>query len=276
MIKRILTIAESDSSGASGIQADLKTIQALGGYGACALTGITAQNSCGIQQFQLIDPLLIADQMRSVLDDIGVDAIKTGILNCSVTVEAVSDLIAQLVPAHVPVVVDPSLVTRDGAVLVDELTLAAIKRCLLIRAHVVTPNLREAECLTGMTLRDLDDMRHAAAMLRTLGAETVVLKCGQVTSGHEFHLVVHDGGEEIFEQPHVATPHTAGAGCTLASGIATGLAQGMPILLAVRRALDFLQKAMLHAPGYGAGAGPLNHAFAVLPEREEKNHGARP
>lgn len=267
MAGRVLTVAESDSSGGNGIQADVKTILALGGYATTAITGITAQNSQGIDQFQVVDPLLVAQQMKSVLDDIGTDAIKTGILNNAVAVDAIADVLDEKARRPLPVVIDPSLVSRAGDLLVDEATIAAIKRRLLVRADVLTPNLREAEYLTGMNLRDIDGMRHAAVMMRTLGAETVVLKCGQALSDKELYLVATEDEERIYERPQVASPHTAGAGCTLASAIAVSLGQGMEVFSAVERALDFLNQAILHAPGFGRGCGPLNHAFAI--ERQQ-------
>lgn len=267
MAGRVLTIAESDSSGGSGIQADVKTILALGGYATTAITGITAQNSQGIDQFQIVDPLLVAAQMESVLKDIGTDAVKTGILNNLVAVEAVADVLDRYAARPLPVVVDPSLVDRADALLVDEMTIATLKRRLLVRADVLTPNIAEAEYLTGVKLRDIDAMRHAAVMLRTLGAENIVLKAGRVFSQSELYLVVTDQDERIYERPQVSTPHTAGAGCTIASAIAVSLAQGLPIFTAVERALDFLHQAILHAPGFGAGCGPMNHAFAI--ERQQ-------
>ena len=267
MAGRVLTIAESDSSGGSGIQADLKTILALGGYATTAITGITAQNSLGVDEFQMVDPLLVASQMKAILHDIGTDAIKTGILNNAMAVEAIANVLDKSAPRPLPVIVDPSLVSRAGQLMVDEMTLATIKRRLLVRADVLTPNLREAEYLTGMTLRDIDAMRHAAVMLRTLGAENVVLKCGQALSGTELYLVISEDEERIYERQQVDTRHTAGAGCTLASAMAVSMAQGMPLFTAVERSLDFLNQAILHAPGYGSGCGPMNHAFAI--ERQQ-------
>lgn len=267
MAVRVLTIAESDSSGASGIQADIKTILALGGYATTAITGVTAQNSLGIDEFQMVDPLLVASQMRAVLQDIGTDAVKTGILNNAVAVDAIADVLDAHAARPLPVVVDPSLVSRAGELLVDELTISTIKRRLLVRADVLTPNLREAEYLTGMTLRDIDAMRHAAEMMRTLGADAVVLKCGQALSGTELYLVAAEDEERIYERQQVSTPHTGGAGCTLASAIAVSMAQQMPLFTAVERALDFLNQAILHAPGFGQGCGPMNHAFAI--ERQQ-------
>lgn len=263
MSGRVLTVAESDSCGGSGIQADIKTILALGGYATTALTGVTAQNTLGIQSFQMIDPLMVAEQMQSVIRDIGTDAIKTGILNNEMAVDAVSDELDKLLDQNIPIVVDPSLVSREGDLLTDEGCIAAIKRRLLVRATILTPNLLEAEHLTGMKIKDIDDMRHATLMMRTLGAETVVLKAGQAVSDKVVYFVASDKGERLYERPQVETPHTLGAGCTFASAIAVSLAQGMSHYASIERALDFLHQAILHAPGYGAGRGPMNHAFNI-------------
>ena len=263
MTGRILTIAESDSSGNSGIQADVKTILALGGYATTALTAITAQGGDGTCEFQVVDPLLVADQMRTVLGGIGADAIKVGVLNNGITVDMVADVIDEMVARDLPVVVDPSLVGRDGRLLVDEDTLATVKRRLLLRATVLTASLREAEYLTGMTLRDIDQMQHAATMLRTLGAENVVLRCSQAVSAHELYFVACEDEEVIFECPQVPAGHVPAACATLASAIAVGMGQGMSALDAIARGLDFMYQALLQAPPFAKGCGMLNHAFAI-------------
>jgi hydroxymethylpyrimidine/phosphomethylpyrimidine kinase len=261
MTARVLTVAESDSSGGSGIQADVKTILALGGYATTVLTGVTAQDTTGIKSFQMLDPLIVAEQMRVVLDDIGTDAIKTGVLNIDIIVDAVGDILDQYQGRNLPIVVDPALVSREGKILADETAIATIKRRILVHASVVTPNVQEAELMTGMTLRTMDDMRHAAGMMRTLGADAVLLKCGEMNPKVFSYLLFSEKGEKVFEHQKVDTRHTLGAGCTLSSAIAVGLAQGMDVASATERGLEFLHLAILHAPGYGAGCGPVNHAF---------------
>lgn len=263
MSGRVLTVAESDSSGGGGIQGDIKTILALGGYATTALTGVTAQNTKTISSFQMLDPMIVSEQMRVVLEDIGTDAIKTGILNHEMIIDAVADVLDAYLPFNYPVVVDPAIISQTGAVLMDETALSTLKRRLFVRATVLTPNLREAEILTGMTIRDLDDMRHATSMMRTLGAETVVVKAGQVFSEKDLYLVATGDDERIYERQHIETTHTLGAGCTLASAVAVSLGQGLGIYPAIERALDFLHQAILHAPGYGYGRGPINHAFDI-------------
>lgn len=263
MSGRVLSIAESDSSGGGGIQADTKTILALGGYATTALTGVTAQNTKAITCFQTLEPALVGAQMRTVLEDIGTDAIKTGILGHHLIIDAVGDVLDEYLPFNYPVVIDPAIISQTGEILMDETALATLKRRLFIRATVLTPNLREAEILTGMTIRDLDDMKHATDMMRTLGAETVIVKAGQVFSEKDLYLIATADGERIYEKPHVETTHTLGAGCTIASAIAVSLGQGLGIYPAIERGLDFLHQAILHAPGYGYGRGPINHAFDI-------------
>lgn len=263
MSKRVLTVSESDSSGASGIQADIKTILALGGYATTAVSAVTAQNTRGIEHIQSIDAGLVAQQMRVVLEDIGTDAIKLGVLTNESVVHAVSDVLDEYLGQGFPIVIDPSILARNGEQVMDETAVALLKRRLFMRATVLTPNLREAEILAGMTIRDMGDMRHVTDMMRTLGVETVVLKAGQAISEKVVYLVASAEEERIYERPMLKTRHTLGAGSTLASAIAVGLAQKMDVFAAVERGLDFMHQAMQHAPGYGSTAGPMNHAFDI-------------
>lgn len=263
MAGRVLTIAESDSSGSGGVQADIKTVLALGGYATTALTGITAQDTGGVSTFQMLDPDIVAEQMKRVLEDIGTDAIKTGILNHEIIVDAVADILDAYQHKHYPVVVDPSLVTSGGHALVDESAIPAIKRRMFVRASVLTPNRREAELLTGMDIQSEDDIHKAADMMRSFGADAVLLKAGRMPNNKELYLVATATEDRIYERPYIETPHTLGAGNTLASALAISLAQGMPLFPAIERSLDFLHQAILHAPGYGKKRGPINHAFHI-------------
>lgn len=264
MSGRVLTVAESDSSGAAGIQADIKTILALGGYTTTAVSAVAAQNTRGIEHMHVLEPAFVAQQMRATLQDIGADAIKTGILFNEGIVNAVADVLDQYQDRNIPVIVDPSLVARNGDSFMNEAAVNAMKRRLFIRASVITPNNREAEILTGMHIRDVDDMRHAADMMRTLGAETVVLKAGQAISDRVIYFVAGSTEERIYERPMLNTLHTLGAGCTLASAMAISMARGQTVFQAVERSLDFMHQAILHAPGFGAeSGGPINHAFDI-------------
>jgi len=260
---RILTVAESDSCGGAGIQADIKTILAMGGYASSAITALTVQNSKGIFGFEAVSPEFVARQMRIVLDDIGTDVIKVGVLQNTAMIDAVGDVLDDMLSREYKVVIDPSMVDRAGKQLLDMEAIAALKRRLLVRATVLVPNRQEAELLTGMEIKDLKDMRHATDMMRSLGADAVVLKGGQITDDVVVDLVATDAGETILESPVQDTPHTLGAGSTFSSGIATALAQGMDIVPAVERALAFLNKSIETAPGFGEGTGPLNHGHAI-------------
>jgi hydroxymethylpyrimidine/phosphomethylpyrimidine kinase len=261
---RILIVAGSDSGGGAGIQADLKTVLALGGYGMTAVTALTAQNTLGVQEVLAVPPAFVRRQMRAVLDDLGADAIKTGMLKDAAIIEAVA---AEL-PAGVPLVVDPVMIAKGGAALLDDTAIGALKALLLPRTTVLTPNLPEAEALLGQAIGDLDGMKRAAAALLQLGPRAVLLKGGHLP-GDEVHDVLIDGGGiEVFTAPRIASRHTHGTGCTLASALATGLGAGLALAPAVVRAREYVRAAIRTAPGFGQGHGPLGHGHTVGPFRE--------
>lgn len=262
MSVRVLAVAESDSSGAVGIQADIKTILALGGYAMTAISRVAAQNTHALLEYADMKPDFVAAQMRACLRGGHVNAIKIGFLVSADMVDAVGDVLDEWQKKETPVVVDPSVVLRTGQVVVDAAAIAAWKRRLYIRATVLTPNLREAELLSGMKIHDLDTMREAADALRTLGVENMVLKARQFISNKETYVVATGSGERIYEMPVLQTSRTLGAGSTFSSAIATGLGSGLDIFSAVERALSFLHQAMMGAADTGE-AGPLNHAFNI-------------
>jgi hydroxymethylpyrimidine/phosphomethylpyrimidine kinase len=262
---RVLVVAGSDSGGGAGIQADIKTVTALGGYAATALTSLTAQNTLGVFGMVPVDASFVRQQMDVVLGDIGADCIKTGMLRSADVIEAVMDSIEAFAP-RVPLVVDPVLVSTSGERLLDRDAIDMLKRRLLVRTTVVTPNVPEAEALTGMAVRDVDDMRRAAEMLVTLGVKVVVVKGGHLHGATVSDLVAGEDGSYILTSPRVETRHTHGTGCTLASAIATGIAQGLGTRAAIERARRYLMTALASAPGFGQGHGPLNHAHTVRPE----------
>ena len=259
---RILIIAGSDSGGGAGIQADIKTVTALGGYAATAISALTAQNTKGVFGVVPVAPEFIAQQMSLVLEDIGADALKTGMLHSAAVIDAVSDVIDRQ-PASLPLVVDPVMVAKGGARLLETDAVAALKRRLVVRATVLTPNLPEAEALSGMTIRDANDMAHVARALLTLGPDAVLLKGGHLDSETLTDILASGDGVHTFHGPRIATTSTHGTGCTLASAIATGLAQGMSLVPAVMRARDYVRKAIETAPGFGGGHGPLNHGHTI-------------
>lgn len=261
---RVLVVAGSDSGGGAGIQADIKTITALGGYAATAVTALTAQDTRGVHEVMMVPPAFLRHQLELVLNDIGADVIKTGMLGDVASIETLSRVLAAWAEA-VPLVVDPVMVAKGGAMLLEPGAVAALKRELIVRATVLTPNVPEAAALTGMTIANVDDMVHAACMLLTLGPRAVLLKGGHLSGPLIYDVLASDNNVEIFEAPRLDTPHTHGTGCTLASALAIGIAQGLPLQAAVSRARAYVRRAIEQAPGFGHGHGPLNHAHPVAP-----------
>jgi hydroxymethylpyrimidine/phosphomethylpyrimidine kinase len=261
---RVLVIAGSDSGGGAGIQADIKTITALGGYATTAITAVTVQNSLGVHDVHPIPLQVIEAQGRAVLDDIGADAIKTGMLPTADAIEAVCDVI-ETWAQPVPLVVDPVMIAKGGARLLDLTALDVMKRRLLFLADVITPNIPEAEVLTGLSINDEESMAHAATMLLTLGSEWVLLKGGHLDGPEVVDMLASESGLHIFRSPRIESRSTHGTGCTLASGVATGLAQGLGVPDAVARARAYVIAAIEAAPGLGEGHGPLGHGHTVNP-----------
>lgn len=261
---RVLVIAGSDCGGGAGIQADVKTLTALGAYATTAITALTVQDTRGVREVMPVPPDFIGRQIASVLDDIGADAIKTGMLGNAAAIAAVCDALAP--NSHAPVVVDPVMTAKGGERLLDADALGVLLRQLWPMASVATPNIPEAELLAGMTIADLEGMRRAASALLAGGARAVVLKGGHLAGDTVVDLLATSAGIEAFAAPRIATRHTHGTGCTLASAIAAGLAQGMALRDSVLRARAYVRAAIATAPGLGAGAGPLNHAVTAEPD----------
>jgi hydroxymethylpyrimidine/phosphomethylpyrimidine kinase len=261
---RVLAIAGSDSGGGAGIQADIKTITMLGAYAATAITALTAQDTLGVHAIHMVPPPFVHRQIAVVLDDIGADAVKTGMLGDAATIEAVADALARHARG-VPLVVDPVMVAKGGASLLQPDAIAALTQLLLPMANLLTPNLPEAEVLTGLAIPDVDAMRRAAAALLRLGVPAVLLKGGHLPGDKIVDLLATADGFEEFAAPRMASRHTHGTGCTLSSAIATGLAQDMTLRDAVLRARDYVRAAIAAAPGFGAGHGPLNHYVQAPP-----------
>lgn len=258
---RVLIIAGSDSGGGAGIQADIKAVTVLGGHAATAITAVTVQNTLGVHGVHPIPPEIIAAQARAVLEDIGADAIKTGMLGGLETVELVAGLLDEA--AGVPAVVDPVMIAKGGAPLLAEAAISAVKALLIPRAALLTPNAPEAEALTGLACGSTDDLRRAGEVLLGLGARAVLMKGGHVPGETVVDVLMTPDGETTFEGPRLDTRHTHGTGCTLASACAAGIAQGLPLTEAVARAWAYVAEAMRRAPGLGAGHGPLDHAWPL-------------
>ncbi|HEY4133858.1 MAG TPA: bifunctional hydroxymethylpyrimidine kinase/phosphomethylpyrimidine kinase [Alphaproteobacteria bacterium] len=265
---RVLIVAGSDSGGGAGIQADIKAVTALGGYAATAITALTAQNTTGVQAVQGVAPAFIAQQMQSVLDDIGADAVKTGMLHNAEVILAVVEALERHAPL-VPLVVDPVMIAKGGASLLDAAAVETLKHRLLPRAAVLTPNLPEAEALLGRAVASLDDMRAAALDLLKFGPRAVLVKGGHRDGDSVTDVLAQEieGEPKVtsFRARRIFTRHTHGTGCTLASAIAAGLAQDMDLVAAVRRARAYVRQALKTAPGFGQGHGPLNHGHTVRP-----------
>jgi hydroxymethylpyrimidine/phosphomethylpyrimidine kinase len=257
---RVLIIAGSDSGGGAGIQADIKAVTALGGYAATAVTAITVQNTLGVSAVHPVPLAIVEAQARAVLDDIGADAIKTGMLGDAATVELAARIIAE---AGVPAVVDPVMVAKGGAALLDPAAVAAVRERLVPRAALLTPNAPEAEALTGIAVASIDDQRRAGEALLQAGAGAVLMKGGHVPGPRVLDLLLTPDGECAYEAERIDTRHTHGTGCTLASACATGLAEGQTLVDAVARAWAYVQEAIARAPGFGAGHGPLDHAWPL-------------
>lgn len=259
---RVLIIAGSDSGGGAGIQADIKSVTAMEGFAMTALTALTAQNTLGVHAVHPVPALFLRQQMECVLDDLGADAIKTGMLADSATVRLVAAILRERAP-NVPLVVDPVMVAKGGASLLAEDAVQTIRRELLPIAALLTPNIPEAEALSGMSIADEEDMRLAGEALLTFGPAAVLMKGGHLDGPEVVDILVTPRRTLAFRSERVASRHTHGTGCTLASACAAGIAQGMDLFEAVSRARAYVQAAIFSAPGYGAGHGPLNHAVTV-------------
>lgn len=266
MIGRILAIGGSDSSGGAGIQADLKTITVLGGYAATVVTAVTAQNTQGVVETFGVPARVVKSQIDAVLTDIGADVIKTGMLHTAGVVSVVAECCRRLVP-QTQLIVDPVLAASSGHELLSAEGRELLIEQLLPLAALVTPNIPEASLMTGVTIENLSDVGKAADLLLAMGASAVLIKGGHLEGETVVDVLrTADGDETLFESERVSTRSTHGTGCTLASGIAAGVAEGLRLRDAVSRARDFVRAALLAAPGLGKGIGPLNHAAGLGPK----------
>lgn len=256
-----LTIAGSDSGAGAGIQADLKTFAAHRVYGTTAITAVTAQNTLGVTTWQALPADLVTAQIEAVAGDFGVDAVKIGMLATAAIVEAVAAAVADL---DLPLVVlDPVMIAKGGARLLEEDAVAAMRTELIGRAHVVTPNIPEAEALSGAAIRSRDDMARAGHRILALGPRFVVVKGGHLEGPESVDLVCSPDGDFELRGPRIATTSTHGTGCTLSSAIAANLALGLPDREAFERAREYVEGALRHAPGLVRVQGPLGHFWRV-------------
>ncbi|MCD8318612.1 MAG: bifunctional hydroxymethylpyrimidine kinase/phosphomethylpyrimidine kinase [Paraprevotella sp.] len=259
----ILTIAGSDCSGGAGIQADIKTISALGGYAASAITAITVQNTCGVKSVFPIPADIVKAQIKAVTEDLDVDAIKIGMVTDDKIISAIAEDISV---NKIPIVFDPVLVSSSGHTLVAPQALALLRRQLIPSCTLVTPNLPEAEVLAGMPIQDINDMREAGLKIRAIGCQAVLIKGGHLSGNDMTDLLITGQTQDDIFQYHsnrIDTKNTHGTGCTLSSAIAVGIAQGLPLPEAVEKGKRFLTDALWAGKNVsvGKGHGPLNHFF---------------
>lgn len=267
-IFKALTIAGSDSGGGAGIQADLKTFQELGVFGMSALTAITAQNTLGVQGVYPLPLEAVQQQIQSIGEDMGTDAVKTGMLFSSEIIQVVAEQIKHFQWQNV--VVDPVMIAKGGAALLQSQAVDALKKYLLPLATIITPNIPEAEALTGMSIKTLADRKEAAKQLWQLGTAHVVIKGGHDDGATEVVDLLYDGQEfTSYQSKRVFTKNTHGTGCTFASAVAAGLARGSGVKDAVKTAKAFIQAAIENQIEVGHGQGPTNH-WAYRNDREEK------
>lgn len=263
---RVLSIAGSDPGGGAGIQADLKTITLLGGYGMSAITALTAQNTCGVKGIHAVDPAFVAQQIDLVLSDIGADTLKTGMLNSAAVVREVASAIERYAVASI---VDPVMIAKGGAALLEPDALEALREELIPRCWLLTPNVPEAQALTGLAVETEADMEQALRTLQKMGARNVLLKGGHL-EGRPVDLLLAADTLHRYESERIESRNTHGTGCTLSAAIATFAAQGAPLPQAVTRAKAFIHEAIRTALPLGSGQGPVNHWQAA--NYQHKSH----
>ncbi len=254
---RVLIVAGSDSGGGAGIQADIKTVTMFGAYAATAVSAITVQNTQGVSDVLPLEPDIIVRQMQVVLDDIGADVVKTGMLHSTEVIEAVAEELDAR--SGLKLVVDPVMVATSGDPLLRDDAMIALRNLLVPAATILTPNMPEAARLTGRSVETLDDQKRAADALMGLGPSAVLVKGGHGEGTDVHDVLVTEDSIEVMSSPRIDTLHTHGTGCTLASAIAALLSQGAPMRDAVSIARDYVHEAIATAPGLGKGHGPLNH-----------------
>jgi hydroxymethylpyrimidine/phosphomethylpyrimidine kinase len=265
-ISRALTIAGSDSGGGAGIQADLKTFAASGVHGMNVVTSITAQNTLGVYGIQDVDPKTITAQMRAILDDIGVDAAKTGMLHTS---EIIQTIVPEIKKFNMPIVIDPVMVAKSGATLLDPTAIETMKKHLLPLAQITTPNMPEAEILSGLKISSPEDAELAARKISEMGTKAVVVKGGHIKGNHILDILYVDGNIEKFENERIETNTTHGTGCCFSAAITSELAKGKKIPEAVATAKKLVDLAIRFGLQLGRGHGPVN-PLAILYKEAEK------
>jgi len=254
---KVLIIAGSDSSGGAGIQADIKTVTALGSYATTAVTAVTAQNTKGVKKIISIPIKIVQKQVTMILDDIGTHAVKIGMLHSAGVIKGVYKILKKYKSKNV--VLDPVMIAKGGAKLINYSSIRYLKKLLIPLCTLVTPNIPEAEVLTGYSISSKEDMIKAAKKILNMGSKNVLLKGGHLKSKMIFDVLATKKGINIFKKRRIRTKNTHGTGCTLSSAIATCLSQRKNISKSCKISLRYVDKAIASAPGYGKGFGPLNH-----------------
>jgi len=262
MLKRVLTIAGSDSGGGAGIQADLKTFCAFGVYGMTAITAVTAQNTHEVVSITALEPVVIYDQIKAVAEDIGVDAVKTGMLFNAEIIEVVAEAIKNLSLPHL--VVDPVMVSKSGRLLLETNAIRTLKEKIFPLAQVVTPNLNEASVLSGMPVNTIEEMKESAHIIYQMGPKFVLMKGGHL-SGEEMFDILFDGKKEfIFSVKKQMTKNTHGTGCTYSAALTALLALGYETSAAVKIVRQYMDLVIQHSLSLGKGFGPTNHLAPIF------------
>jgi len=254
---KVLIIAGSDSSGGAGIQADIKTVTALGSYAATAVTAVTAQNTKGVKKIISIPTEIVEKQITMILDDIGAHAVKIGMLHNTGIIKSVYNILKKYKSKNV--VIDPVMIAKGGAKLIGNSSIKHLKELLLPLCTLVTPNIPEAEVLTGYSISSKEDMIKTAKKILNMGPKNVLLKGGHLKNRMIFDILATKKGVKIFSKRKIKTKNTHGTGCTLSSALATCLSQKKNIFQSSQISLKYVDQAIASAPGYGKGFGPLNH-----------------
>ena len=259
---KILIIAGSDSSGGAGIQADIKTVTALGGYAMTAITAVTAQNTKGVSAVFPIKPKEIGKQILFTCKDIKPNGIKIGMLHSSQVIKSVAKALKQVKVSKI--VLDPVMVAKGGARLINQSAIKTLKDKLMKKAYLITPNIPEAEVLTNIKIKSLEDMIHAANILLNFGAKNVLLKGGHRKSNYMQDVLLSRKKIKIFKNKKIKTKNTHGTGCTLSSAIATFLSCGKPLKKSCELGIKYVNQAIGSNPNYGKGNGPINHLNSII------------
>ena len=257
-LARILSIAGSDSGGGAGIQGDIKTITALGGFATSSITAITAQNTLGVNKILNVPEEMVEAQILAVLDDIGTDAIKIGMLSNEKIILCISNLLSKI-NKKIPIVLDPVMIAKGGHRLLDIGAEKALIKNLMPLCSIITPNIPEAEVITGKKINNIKDLERTGQEIIKMGINNVLMKGGHLTDNNLTDILISKNKTDYFCSTKIITKNSHGTGCTLSSAIACGMGQKMNLYSAVERAHAFVNKSIKYAPNLGKGNGPLNH-----------------